>query len=130
MSKYFWAKDIKVTPTPLYYEYQEMFKAHRQVDERIEFLASVIVRKYGMREAVHKYEMYTQTRHDELYKYEDKGFIDIETNTKVAVVTLKREHFNWKYYSISSDYNQTIDCWVTTWVCDELREFIGGVCGV
>lgn len=122
MSKYFWAKDIKTTPTPFFYEYQEMRKAHRIVDEKLEFLASVLVRKYGMREAVLKYERYTQTRNDELYKYDEVGFVESETNVKVSAVTLKREHFDWKDFTPEKQY------WIEVWVCDELKEFVGGKC--
>lgn len=122
MNNYFWTKDIKVTPTSFFYEYQEMYKAHRLIDERLEFLASVLVRKYGIPEAVRKYERYTQTRSDEFYKYEEVGFVESDSNVKVATVTLKKEHFDWK------DYNNEMSYWIEVWVCDELQEFIGGEC--
>ncbi|HCH8414782.1 TPA: hypothetical protein NNQ18_004592 [Salmonella enterica] len=120
MNKYFWAKDIQVTPTSFFYEYKEMRKAHSMVEEKLEFLVSVLVRKYGMREAVRKYERYTQTRTDDLYHYEEVGFVESETDVKVATVTLKREHFNWK------DYNQEMNYWIEVWLCDELKDFVGG----
>ena len=106
MSDYFWTKDIKVTPTPFFYEYQEMRKAHRMVDEKLEFLTSVLVRKYGIPEAVRKYERYTQRRTDEWYDYDEVGFVESETDVKVATVTLKREHFDWK------DYNKEMNYWI------------------
>lgn len=126
MSKYFWDDDIQLTPTPFFYEYQEMRKAHRMVDERLEFLASVIVRKYGIPEAVRKYERYTQRRTDDFHNYDEVGFVESDTNVKVATVThlnevktLKREHFNWK------NYNQKMSYWIEVWVCEELKEFVG-----
>ncbi|AWD93263.1 hypothetical protein AB9_015 [Acinetobacter phage vB_AbaM_B9] len=119
MNKYFWAKDIQVTPTSFFYEYQEMRKAHRMVDERLEFLASVLVRKYGIPEAVRKYERYVQSRTDEYFKYDEVGFVESETDVKVTTVTLKREHFDWKDFTPEKQY------WIEVWVCDELKEFIG-----
>lgn len=123
MSKYFWAKDIKTTPTSFFYEYQEMRKAHRMVGEKLEFLASILISKYGIPEAVRKYERYTQTRKDELYHYDEVGFVESDTDVKVAKVTLKREYFDWKDYKPSE-----MNYWVEVWVCDELKEFIGGEC--
>lgn len=123
MNNYFWDDGIKVTPTPFFYEYQEMRKAHRMVDERLEFLASVIVRKYGTPEVVRKYERYAQKRTDEWYDYDEVGFVESETDAKVATVTLKRERFDWK------DYNKEMNYWIEVWVCDELREFIGDTYG-
>lgn len=124
MNKYFWAKDIQVTPTPFFYEYQEMRKAHRMVDDRLEFLVSVLVRKYGMREVVRKYERYTQTRTDECFKYEEVGFVESDSDIKVATVTLKREYFDWKDFTPEKQY------WIEVWVCDELKEVVedGGEC--
>lgn len=119
MDKYFLTNNIKTTPTAFFYEYQEMRKAHRLINEKLEFLASVLVRKYGIPEAVRKYERYTQTRNDELYKYDEVGFVESETNVKVAKVTLKREHFNWKDFTPEKQY------WIEVWVCDELKEFVG-----
>lgn len=116
MSKYFWDDDIQLTPTPFFYEYQEMRKAHRMVDEKLEFLTSVLVRKYGIPEAIRKYERYAQKRTDEWYDYDEVGFVESETDVKVATVTLKREHFDWK------DYNKEMNYWIEVWVCDELRE--------
>lgn len=121
MNKYFWAKDIQVTPTPFFYEYQEMRKAHRMVDEKLEFLASVLVHEYGIPEAVRKYERYTQKRTDEWYYYDEVGFVESESDVKVATVTLKREYFDWKDYKPSE-----MHYWIEVWVCDELKEFIGG----
>lgn len=120
MDKCFLDDGIKVTPTPFFYEYQEMYKAHLLMDERLEFLASVLVRKYGIPEAVRKYERYTQKRTDEWYNYDEVGFVESETDVKVATVTLKRESFDWK------DYNKEMNYWIEVWVCDELKEFIGG----
>lgn len=119
MSKYFWAKDIEIAPTPLFYEYQQMRKAHHIVDEKLEFLASVLVRKYGIPEAVRKYERYTQNRTDEYFKYDEVGFVESDSNVKVATVTLKREHFDWKDFTPEKQY------WIEVWVCDELKEFVG-----
>lgn len=121
MGKYFWTKDIKTTPTAFFYEYQEMRKAHRMVDKKLEFLAGVIVRKYGMREAVLKYERYTQNRTDKCFKYDEVGFVESDSNVKVATVTLKREHFDWKDFTPEKQY------WIEVWVCDELKEFIGDI---
>ena len=122
MSKYFWAKDIKTTPTAFFYEYQEMRKAHHIVDEKLEFLVCVLVHKYGIPEVVRKYERYTQTRTDEYFKYDEVGFVESDSNVKVATVTLKREHFDWKDFTPEKQY------WIEVWVCDELKEFIGGEC--
>lgn len=122
MNNYFWDDDIKVTPTSFFYEYQEMRKAHRIVDEKLEFLASVIVRKYGIPEAVRRYERYVQSRTDEYFNYDEVGFVESETDVKVATVTLKREHFDWKDFTPEKQY------WIESWVCDELKEFIGGKC--
>lgn len=122
MSKYFWAKDIKTTPTVFFYEYQEMRKAHHIVDEKLEFLVCVLVHKYGIPEVVRKYERYTQTRTDEYFKYDEVGFVESDSNVKVATVTLKREHFDWKDFTPEKQY------WIEVWVCDELKEFIGGEC--
>lgn len=121
MDKYFWTKDIKTTPTAFFYEYQEMRKAHRIVGEKLEFLASVLVRKYDIPEAVRKYERYTQRRTDDFHNYDEVGFVESDTNVKVATVTLKREHFDWKDYKPSE-----MRYWIEVWVCDELKEFIGG----
>ncbi|CAH1066712.1 Uncharacterised protein [Acinetobacter phage MD-2021a] len=120
MDKYFLTNNIKTTPTSFFYEYQEMRKAHRMVDEKLEFLASVLVRKYGIPEAVRKYERYTQKRTDEYFKYDEVGFVESETDAKVATVTLKREYFDWKDYKPSE-----MHYWIEVWVCDELKEFIG-----
>lgn len=119
MGKYFWAKDIKTTPTAFFYEYQEMRKAHRLINEKLEFLAGVLVRKYELPEAVRKYERYTQKRTDEWYDYDEVGFVESETDVKVATVTLKREYFDWKDFTPEKQY------WIEVWVCDELKEFIG-----
>lgn len=121
MDKYFLTNNIKTTPTSFFYEYQEMRKAHRMVDEKLEFLASVLVRKYGIPEAVRKYEWYTQNRTDEYFKYDEVGFVEYNSNVKVATVTLKREYFDWKDYKPSE-----MHYWIEVWVCDELKEFIGG----
>ena len=123
MNNYFWAKDIKVTPTPFFYEYQEMFKAHNYMWEKIEQIAKLLIEKHGRDVAAYKYDMYTEARRDVLHEYNEVGFVESDTNVRVATVTLKREHFDWK------DYNKEMNYWIEVWVCDELREFIGGVYG-
>lgn len=122
MNKYFLTDDIKTTPTSFFYEYQEMRKAHHIVDEKLEFLVCVLVHKYGIPEVVRKYERYTQTRTDEYFKYDEVGFVESDSNVKVATVTLKREHFDWK------DCSQEMNYWIEIRVCNELWEFIGDWC--
>lgn len=122
MNNYFWDDDIKVTPTSFFYEYQEMFKVYRYISEKIDEIVELIIKKHDKRIVECKYEMYTQNRRDVLYDYYEQGFIDRETNIKVAGVLLTKEHFDWKDFTHEKQY------WIESWVCDELKEFIGGKC--